>query len=209
MKMTEEFNFIDPSQEGGFYLAHSALMEPLKTCPEGKAFSIAKNETGAAGEPISYRVLRDIADRYSVGKKAFVVIEHPNVFEVRRLTDCESISLFYKFLKKDEKSFDNDALEVIEKMSKEFKDQDIEHVLKYSQLDAPLAKRLHDEGVIPYSYLQRRTVAMAAFRKSDSGATEQLKKAIASLIEKGIIVELPDSATKSFYETSAKLYKVV
>lgn len=71
--------------------------------------------------------------------------------------------------------------------------QPYDTVAKY---DVPRA--MHNEHVVPYSYIQRRLVAAAAFRADRTGATNAIKRTIQTLLDAGDIQELgrADLATK-------------
>lgn len=65
-------------------------------------------------------------------------------------------------------------------------------VLPFSEIEAyqvPVA--LHAEKIIPYSYLQRRLSNVGYFKSDKQGATNAIKRAILTLIDRGDIRELP------------------
>lgn len=70
------------------------------------------------------------------------------------------------------------------------------------------AKRaMHADHIIPYTYLQRRLVAAAAFRHDRIGATNAIRRTVQSLIDEGVLLEV-DNATKNKYNLRGKAYGV-
>ncbi|CAA2409815.1 DNA primase/helicase, phage-associated [Xanthomonas phage Suba] len=67
---------------------------------------------------------------------------------------------------------------------------------------------LHSERIIPYSFLQRKLVSVAIFRKDKLGATNAIKRALKTLEERGDIqlVSRKDLSTK--YKTSSVAYMI-
>lgn len=67
---------------------------------------------------------------------------------------------------------------------------------------------LHEARIIPYTYLQRKLVAMASFRSDKTGATNAIKRTLQSLIDEGTLVEVgPKDLDK--YGTRGKAYMVM
>jgi hypothetical protein len=70
-------------------------------------------------------------------------------------------------------------------------------------------KVLIKDKVIPYSYLQRRTANLSAFRRDRRGSSQALKAALGELIDSGYIVVLPKSVVQVKYKMSSILYGIV
>ena len=202
--MTEYF---EPSTVGNYFLAHSAAMEPCATQEVAKSFAITKEPLPGNTEPTSLIVLRKIAERYSVGIKTFVVIEHEQCFEVRRLQDNESSKLFYEFMQPEkvcanyEDKAEQDILRVIE----ESKTQDFELMKKY---DLSYNEDMRRENIFSYVYVQRRTASLASIRKSKDGSKETITNILNKLIEEGLIKEVPAQIAKGVFNNGSKLYQI-
>ena len=88
---------------------------------------------------------------------------------------------------------------------KDYIELDWKDVLPYA---APNQYKLQAKGIIPYSYIQRRLVGIAAFRKDRLGSTSSIKRTISTLIERGDVVELNRSQQKE-NGTKSKCYMIV
>jgi hypothetical protein len=67
---------------------------------------------------------------------------------------------------------------------------------------------LHNEKVIPYSYLQRRLACVATFRKDRIGSSNAIKRAIKTLQERGDIQEVGRATMTKQYNSSAVAYMI-
>lgn len=69
-------------------------------------------------------------------------------------------------------------------------------------------EEMHRDGVVSYSHISRRVIAMAAFRQDRFGATNAIKRAIAGLLENDELRELPKAQMQAKYGRGAKAYVV-
>lgn len=87
---------------------------------------------------------------------------------------------------------------------KEFIMQPWSDVEKYAQG----LSQLHSERIVPYTYLQRRLACVATFRKDRMGATNAIKRAIKTLIERGDLQEVGRAAMTKNYNSTAVAYMI-
>lgn len=80
-----------------------------------------------------------------------------------------------------------------------------EDVQKYMQFKSP---QMHQDRIIPYGYLNKRLVAVAAFRNDKSGATFAIKRTIQNLIDGDRIKELGKVWAQEKYGTSQRCFAV-
>ena len=82
--------------------------------------------------------------------------------------------------------------------------------LPFSEVEkyVPGMGHLHGERIIPYSYIQRRLVAMAIFRKDRRGASEALKRTLKTLVERGDLQEVSKATLSKQYNTTALCYMI-
>jgi hypothetical protein len=73
-------------------------------------------------------------------------------------------------------------------------------------LDVP--PEMHEKTVVPYSYLSRRLFNTAAFRTDRMGATNALKRTLATLVEEGALVQLNKHFTEKQFGFSGTCYIV-
>jgi len=69
-------------------------------------------------------------------------------------------------------------------------------------------EEMHRDGVVSYSHISRRVIAMACFRQDRFGATNAIKRAIAGLIDNDELRELPKAQMQAKYGRAAKAYVV-
>lgn len=87
----------------------------------------------------------------------------------------------------------------------------IEAYLKAADTDAAI-KKMHTKaslkavGIIPYSYLARNLLGVAAFKNDRRGATEALNKCLQSLKDSGTIAEIDLSTLKKNHSYEGKAY---
>lgn len=67
---------------------------------------------------------------------------------------------------------------------------------------------LHNAKIIPYSYLNKKLSKVAIFRKDKRGATDSLKRAIATLLERGDIQEMGRGDMVTKYNTTARSFMI-
>lgn len=206
--MTESIQFYDPSPVGGFYEAHMRLMKPIAELPENKVFIIDKMPVGDAQEEMSLFIFRRIAKRFSVGKKAFVVIDHPGQFEVRRLTDNDSAEDFYKFAE-PEKALQNSEQEAFLKVLniiRTYKTASLKYVQTYEKT---CTEKMKADNIFTSSYVSRKVSSISCFRKSSSTVSEILTACFEKLQIDGVIIEVPSGVSTNKYNTSAKCYQIL
>lgn len=99
---------------------------------------------------------------------------------------------------------ENDQLKEITRVIHDYLTQPWSEVIKYSTSPAIL----HNERIIPYSYIQRRCGNLSAFRKDRRGATQALAKAMQTFCDRGDISEVSKATMKTKYNTAPKAYMV-
>lgn len=67
---------------------------------------------------------------------------------------------------------------------------------------------LHAAKIIPYTYLARRTAAVASFRNDRLGATSALRKAIQDMLDSGMLIEIARNQLSEKYGFSGAAYGV-
>lgn len=77
-------------------------------------------------------------------------------------------------------------------------------VQKYSTSPA----LLHNERILPFSYVSRRLAAVAIFRKDKRGASKAIEIAIKTLCDRGDLQEVSRATLSKTYGTTAKCYMV-
>jgi len=65
---------------------------------------------------------------------------------------------------------------------------------------------LHKAGIIPYAHLSQRTASGASFRQDRLGATNALKRTIQTLLDSGMLVEVPRAQLLQKYKFSGVAY---
>lgn len=68
--------------------------------------------------------------------------------------------------------------------------------------------QLHDKFVVPWQYVQRRLVAVAAFRNDRRGSTVAMKVAMNELVDSGIVAEVSKQEMATRFGITAKAYMV-
>ncbi len=205
METENEFEYVEPSNIGEYYLKHVEAMKPTESQPEGKSFAIPS-------DGYSLSLLRDLADAANVGKKAIVVVEWPEVFEVQRLPDGSNTKLFYRYStgnkrgNRVELSECEESIEEIKRILNEYIEDNFEECLKY---DKNINAEAKAEKIVSYAYVQRRCLGLAAFRKAPEGAAKRFKSAIEELVESGYLKAVPKTVAAGTFETNGKLYQIV
>jgi len=67
---------------------------------------------------------------------------------------------------------------------------------------------LHGEKIVPYSYVQRRLASSPLFRKDKRGATEALRRTLATLTERGELQEVGKPTLVKKYGITAKCFMI-
>jgi hypothetical protein len=68
--------------------------------------------------------------------------------------------------------------------------------------------QMHNEKVIPWTFLSRKLVAVAAFRNDRIGATSSLKRAVQTLLDSGDIREVPKGDLSSKFGYTGRAFMV-
>lgn len=102
-------------------------------------------------------------------------------------------------------SFEIKQANEIIRMIKDYTTSPYENISKYMP---PKSTNLHTDKIIPYAYLSKRLIAIAAFRTDKSGATFAIKRAIQNLIDNDRIKELGKVWTNEKYGTSQRCFVV-
>lgn len=198
-KQIESF-FVDSSNVNAEFMQHVNAMKPVESQPEGKSFYLPLD-----GPKI--KLLREIAKRASIGKKAFVVVTTEAGFEVMRLPDGTDTELFYRYLEKVEEPSGEkgSGKKYIVQLIDRYADKSFSDLSK-TELEST-NKKMKDANVFSYSMIQRACVGLAFFRHADGGATPAIKKALVELVDDGFLEILPRSQSSSIFESNAVLYK--
>ncbi len=80
-----------------------------------------------------------------------------------------------------------------------------DQVQKYMQFKSP---QMHNDKVVPYGYLNKRLVAVAAFRNDRAGATFAIKRTIQNLIDSDRIKELGKVWAQEKYGTTQRCFAI-
>ena len=94
----------------------------------------------------------------------------------------------------------------IAKVIKDYITKPFETISKYCQGD--VSERLHKQKIVPYVYLNRRLVAMAAFRNDRAGATNSIKRALQLLVDGDKLREIPKNELQIKYGTGQRAFVV-
>lgn len=205
METENEFEYVEPSNVGELYLKHVEAMKPVESQPIGKSFAIPR-------EDYSLSLLRDLADVSNVGKRAVVVLEWPEVFEVQRLPDGTNTKLFYRYSTGNKRgnrveiSEAGESVDELKRILSDYVNEDFDEAMKY---DKGLSAEAKSEKVVSYAYMQRRCLGLASFKNAPEGATKRFKASIEDLIEEGYISAVPKQVASGTFETNGKLYQIV
>lgn len=102
---------------------------------------------------------------------------------------------------------DNDETKQLSKVIECVKDYVIKpwsEVQKYSTSPASM----HNEKIIPFSYISRRLAAVAVFRKDRAGSARAIDRAIKTLCDRGDIQEVNRATLSKDHSTTARAYMV-
>lgn len=219
MSETEELPNKNPritaaSMIGSDVAAHYAEMSICDELSPNEAFAIQ-------AQGFSLKLLRELADDRSTGKKAFVVFEHTDAgcFEVRRLPDGQNPKRYYGAVDLWPKQAvpeahdkhdlhvgsEEQALQLsrlIETIEELF-ERPVEESMKYFP---GYCEDMRLNRIIPYTYIHRKLSSVAVFRKSKDGPTANLKKGLAELVKMRYVKEVPKGFSKT-YGTEAAMYQ--
>lgn len=70
------------------------------------------------------------------------------------------------------------------------------------------ASNLHSANIVPYAYLHRKLASVAVFRKDRQGATQAVKRALRTLVERGDMGEVSRSVMSKEYGSSSIAYAI-
>ena len=191
--------WLEPSPVGSEFMRHSAAMEPAARVPVHKAFAIAPG--------FNVGMLRKMAEAYK--PKRIVVIDHEeNGFEVRRLGNNDDVSLFYASLNSkvgfENPSLNDEQKSHLKRIVCEFLELEEAQITKYDVQGVALRKA----DCVGYAYLQRRVVGIAAFRKSEEGASKAIHCALSQLETEGFLRKLSEEEANELFETTATIYRI-
>ncbi len=194
--------WLEPSPVGSEFMRHSAAMEPAARVPVHKAFAIAPG--------FNVGMLRKMAEAYK--PKRIVVIDHEQSgFEVRRLGNSDDVSLFYASLNPQKLLSLVEVVNSIEEQKSnlkriicEFLEAEEAQIIKYDAQGVALRKA----DCVGYAYLQRRVVGIAAFRKSEEGASKAIHCALSQLETEGFLRKLSEEETNELFGTNATVYRI-
>ncbi len=68
--------------------------------------------------------------------------------------------------------------------------------------------QLHSERIIPYSFYHKRLACLGEFKKDKMGASNSIKRALKTLVERGDLQEVSKATMMTEYKTSATCYMV-
>lgn len=188
--------YVNPSNVTELFNLHVLAMVPCADCPESKSFAIAKGE-------LSFRILQQLAEAYSVGKKCYVVIEHDEVFEVYRANDGTPRNLLVNYAVASkvieiDAGQDFDATKSFLELLRNYLQSELVDVIKYDK-----ALNLEDmqAGIISAQFIQRRLLSTAPYRKSAKGATNQFRDVTAKLLKAEVIKQIEsENGAKTLYK---------
>jgi hypothetical protein len=78
-----------------------------------------------------------------------------------------------------------------------------------SEIKDPKLTKMRVAGVIPHSVILRRTAALSSFRTDKMGSTMAIKRALQSLIDSGLIAEVPRVTAMNVHQSNGILYGVL
>jgi hypothetical protein len=193
-----EMQWLDPSPVGSEYTKHEQAMRLCRSVPVDKAFALAPG--------FNVGMLRRIAEGYK--PKKIVVIEHGEAgFEVRRLGDNADTKLFYESIVpasviegKQSKNKKEEICRILRSMFEATNEQ----LLKYDQQALPA----RNAGCISYTYINRRTAALAAFKNDAQGSTDAIKATLDEMENEGFVRKLSEDESKELFGSSAVFYRV-
>lgn len=191
--------WLEPSPVGSEFMRHSLAMEPAARVPVHKAFAIAPG--------FNVGMLRKMAESYK--PKRIVVIDHEESgFEVRRLGNNDDVSLFYASLNSkvgfENPSLNDEQKSHLKRIVCEFLELEEAQITKYDAQGVALRKA----DCVGYAYLQRRVVGIAAFRKSEEGASKAIHCALSQLEAEGFLRKLSEEETNELFGTGAAVYRI-
>lgn len=102
-------------------------------------------------------------------------------------------------------SFEVKQAQEIIRVIKDYISSPYEKIEKYCQFKSP---QMHNDKVIPYGYLNKRLVAVAAFRNDKAQATFAIKRAIQNLIDADRVKEVGKLWSQDKYGTTQRCFVV-
>ena len=96
-------------------------------------------------------------------------------------------------------------IDEVARVIKEYVKGDWKELLKYCSAKD---EKIHAEKVIPYSYISRRLISVAAFRIDKMGATFAIKRTLQILLDRDHLQELSRDQLKQRFGTTQKSYMV-
>ena len=105
-------------------------------------------------------------------------------------------------------SFDNDEskqLKAVARVVGDYVTQPWSMVSKYSSSPAIL----HNEKIVPFSYISRRLSGVTIFKKDKRGASRAIDVAIKTLVDRGDLQEVSKVTMSKDYNTTARSFMIV
>lgn len=185
--------FYKSSNVGDEYYAHLRAMSRTETQEVGQSFVLSAKE-------YRFDLLKKIADKKSVGKKAFVVIEWDGDFEIKRLPDDFNPRDFYENVINADKSkaLSQSSKLVMSRKIKIYVKSSLETCRSY---DNALNEEIKKANIISRTYLHRSCGGLAAFKNSEKGSKDEFKNALKELEKEGVLTAVNESG-------KAKMYKI-
>jgi len=116
--------------------------------------------------------------------------------------DIRSITRKFEMGEVGKNSEESKQVSDIIRVVNQYLTQPFEAVVKYG------AKRaMHADHIVPYTFIQRRLVAAAAFRHDRVGATNAIRRTVQSLLDEGALIEV-GRADLQKYNVRGKAYAV-
>lgn len=118
-----------------------------------------------------------------------------------RMVKAEVSHVSARFFNGDIGTGDSKQLHTVQRVLVEYLQSGSEHVERYS---CPIT--LHAAKLIPYAYFQRRTASLPAFRLDRLGPTTSLRRTLTSLVDAGVLVEIPKNGLAEKYGFSGVVF---
>ncbi len=187
-------------------LAQDAL-HPCYQLPVGCMFEVDLSH--------DFDTLRQIIkEDHSDNKKAIVVVQKEDCYEICRVEDRTNVEFFYKDRKvkttnvsetKNKKVFVNEEkLLSLCGLIKESLQADDEMLATYDRMQV----KAKQQRCVTHTYLSRRVMSRYCFKVDPEGPTAAMKEAIDSLMQCGALVKLTLEQTQNLFESRAAFYGV-
>lgn len=101
-------------------------------------------------------------------------------------------------------TFENQQVKDVIKTIKEYLTKDWSELVKYNSGN----QQMHNERVIPYSFLSRRLISASSFRGDKLGSTAALKRCLQIMVDSDKLREVPKTELVTRFGTTQKAYMV-